>query len=344
MQFAARAVRRHRQEPDTAGGAEPRPIFLVGAPRSGTTLLSVLLHAHPNLAMPPETRFLQAVYYDRASLGDLRDPANRRRLAERVTAPPTKFKDLKLDRSAVIEAIVDGPPTLGSAFGRVWKEFATARGATRWGEKRPGYWRDMDVVLRLFPTAQVIHLVRDPRAVVASLAKVPWWDTSLAYSTSVWGQADAQLRHLGARLPPDSYHRLRYEDLVRDPRTSLERLCAYLEEEFAESMLDHVSAAHDIVPGRKTWHDRTRGPVDAGRVDAWRAVLAPADVALIETVLRRRMRRYDYRPSSPGERPEPAALGEYAYRTARIKAAITKRRVHDAALRRKVPMPLAAQL
>src|SRR5947209_13697397 len=114
--------------------------------------------------MPPKTRFLQAAYRERTSFGDLGDPANRRLLAERITAPETKFRDLKLDRAAVIQSIVDGPPTLGSAFGRIWYEFAKARGATRWGEKRPAYWRDMDVILRLFPTAQVIHLVRDPRA------------------------------------------------------------------------------------------------------------------------------------------------------------------------------------
>src|SRR3954447_4058245 len=147
-----------------------RPIFLVGCPRSGTTLLSVMLHAHARIAMPPETRFLLPVYRGRARFGDLREPANRRRLARRITAPrKSKFRDLGLNRRATVRAIMAAPPTIGSAAGTVWREFARSRGKARWGEKRPAYWEDLDVVLRLFPDAQLIHLVRDGRACVASL-------------------------------------------------------------------------------------------------------------------------------------------------------------------------------
>lgn len=294
--------------------------------------------------MPPETRFLQATYRERERFGDLRDPVNRRALAERITEPATKFADLRLDRSTVVAAVVDGPPTLGSAFSQLWGQFALARGATRWGEKRPGYWRDMDVVLRLFPTAQIIHLVRDPRSVVASLTRVPWWDKSVPRSASTWTLADAELRRVGARLPTGSYCRIRYEDLVRDPRATLGQLCEYLSEQFAAAMLDHVKAAQDIVPGRKSWHERTRSPVDVQRVDAWRRDLDPPVVALIEAVSRRRMRHYGYQPSKPDCLPAPAALAEYHYYRARTRAAIVARRVEDARLRCRFDVPLAAQV
>lgn len=273
-----------------------RPIFIVGCPRSGTTLLSTLLHAHPNIAMPPETRFLLPVYEQREQFGDLTQAANRRKVGEFITARSTYFSDLRLDRGKVIDAIVDAPPTLGSALGTVWSEFARDRGAKRWGEKRPMYWREMGVILRLFPRAQVIHLVRDPRAAVASLQQVSWYKGGVPEAAALWVQADKELRRAGRRLGPGSYHRLRFEDLMGEPRARLSALCEFLEEDFAEQMLDHVSAARDIVPDRKTWHSRVKGPLDSSRINAWQKVLSPADAGPIHQTRRRSAQADDPSP------------------------------------------------
>jgi hypothetical protein len=321
-----------------------RPVFVVGCPRSGTTLLSAMLHAHPNIAMPPETRFLLPIYEHRERYGDLRVRANRRRLAKRITAPKTLFDDLHLDRARVIEAIVAAPPTLGSALARVWQEFARDRGKARWGEKRPAYWREMDVILRLFPTAQVVHLVRDPRACVASLEQVDWWHRSPASSAALWVSAERELSRLGRRLPADSYHRLRYEDLTADPRPVLQQLCAFLGEPFDEAMLEHASASADIVPQRKAWHARVHGKVDAARSEAWRGVLTPAQIGLVESVARLPMRRRGYDRSGLGERPAPRELADFAATMLRMRLWLARRRAADARLRRRVPMPLAAEL
>jgi hypothetical protein len=321
--------------------SENRPIFLVGCPRSGTTLLSVLLHAHPRIAMPPETRFLLPAYRNRFAYGDLTVEENRRRLATDLTGRAGKFPDLHLDRDAVIEQIVAAPPTLGSAAGTIWREFAHSRGKQRWGEKRPAYWRDMGLILRLFPQAQVIHLVRDGRACVASLKRVDWWKRGSVGATSSWVLADAELRRLGRRLPPDTYHRLRYEDLLADPRAELTRLCRFLGEEFDEAMLDHTDAAGDIVPRRKRWHDRTRGALDPGRIEAWRDELTPEEIGLFEAVARRPLSRNGYPLSGAGRRPGPAELGAYYKETARKLKVIYKERAEDAVARRRHPQDLA---
>ena len=69
-------------------------------------------------------------------------------------------------------------------------------------------------------------------------------------------------------------------------------------------MLDHVQAADDLVPPRKTWHERVRGPIDASRVDAWQKVLSPQDAGLIEVAAKLTMRRNGYRPSGVAARPD----------------------------------------
>jgi hypothetical protein len=321
-----------------------RPIFVVGCPRSGTTLLSVLLHAHPNIAMPPETRFLLPAYYEREKFGDLRQEANRRRLADQITGKGTAFRDLRLDRAATINAIVAARPTLGSAFATIWQEFARSRGKLRWGEKRPAYWREMDVIMRLFPTAQIVHLVRDPRSCVASLMRVPWWDRSVADSTALWGMSNRTLNRLGRTLPTDSYHRLRYEDLVSDVRGTLEQVCRFLGEDFAESMLEHATAAADIVPKRKTWHGLVGQEVDSRRTEGWRSVLEPEQVGLVEVVSLPQMMRYGYHRSGVAGRPRAADLAEAVNKIAHTRGWLIKRRWADAQLRRRLPQPLAAEL
>lgn len=317
-----------------------RPIFLVGCPRSGTTLLSVMLHAHPRIAMPPETRFLQDAFRERAKFGDLTKPENRRALALRITGRGTRFRDLGLNRSEVVERIVAGPPTFGSAAGTVWREFARSRGKARWGEKRPSYWRDTTMIQQLFPDAQFVHLVRDGRACVASLKAVKWWTSGATGAMVSWAMADYELRRVARQLPADTYYRLRYEDLLADPRRELGALCAFLGEDFDEAMLNFSGAAADIVPKRKTWHERTRGQLDPDRIEAWRTDLEPAEIGLFELVARARLRANGYQLSDAGTRPSPVAIAEYYAIWARRLAQLRVEHVNDARLQRRYPQPV----
>ena len=152
-----------------------RPIFVVGCPRSGTTMLSLMIHAHPRLAMPPETRFLTRTWRKRYDFGDLSTREQHEALADSCVQNGSKVAEMGLNQKAVREKILEGPPTLGSAFGIVFREFAELHGKARWGDKRPIYFQEVDVLMRLFPDAQIVHIVRDRRANVASLKKMPWW-------------------------------------------------------------------------------------------------------------------------------------------------------------------------
>lgn len=319
-----------------------RPIILVGCPRSGTTLLSVILHAHPRIAMPPETRFLWPTYVARNEFGDLRIAANRRALARRMTGRGTRFRHLGLDRRKVIRKIVAGPPTVGSAMAIVWGEFARTRGKERWGEKRPLYWQQMDWIMRLFPDAQVIHLIRDPRACVASMLNVYWWNSGWSGAATTWALADRELARFGKRAAPGTYYALRYEDLLVDPRTELTKLCDYLGEEFDEVMLQFTTAAGDIVPERKTWHSLTHQPLDQTRLEGWRAALAPRHIALLESVLRREMSTHGYQPSGIGGRPKPADLAAYEAQLVRRWLSISGARLRDRFSRHREEQSVAA--
>src|SRR4051812_37634011 len=86
------------------GDSAERPILVVGCPRSGTTLLQVMLHAHSRIAIPPETKYLVEAYRARAGFGDLGTVGGRTALVDFVVGRPT-FGDLGLDPDAVRDRI-----------------------------------------------------------------------------------------------------------------------------------------------------------------------------------------------------------------------------------------------
>ncbi len=306
-----------------------RPVFVIGCPRSGTTLLSLMLSSHSRVAVPPETRFLLPVFRRRRSFGDLAVTANRRRLARAVVRRRgTKFAHLGLDPEHVKRAVLDGPPTVGAALATPYRLYAAERGKSRWGDKRPGYFRNVAVIRALFPDAQVVHLVRDPRDCVGSLKRMRWWRHGTVGAVATWVQAVDSARAARRRLPAGSFHELRYEDLVADPRAELRRLCDFLGEEFEEAMLAPQAEAGRL-PARQRggWHSETRREVGRQRVGTYAEVLTDEEVALVERVAGRRMRRFGYDvPSRPPVRP--VLLLRYARKvwTLRLRTAVVARR------------------
>ena len=205
-----------------------RPIFVLGCPRSGTTLLQLMLHAHPRIAIPPETRFVLTTYEARNTFGDLREESSRRALADSIVGQrQTLFYDLGLDADEVLEEIVAGPPTLGSAFGIVFRAYARRFDKPRWGDKRPAYYQYIPALLRMFPDAQIVHLIRDGRDCVASLQTMPWFNQDVYAAVCTWTEAIDSGRRAARRLPADAYFELRYEDLVADPAARLAELCQF---------------------------------------------------------------------------------------------------------------------
>jgi hypothetical protein len=278
-----------------------RPVFVVGFPRSGTTLLRLMLHSHPRLAIPNETAFLLEAYQERKRFGDLTQEANRRALARFVVERrESRFHLLGLDGADVTERIVAAPPTLGSALAAVYTAYAERFGKPRWGDKRPSYVRWIDVVLRLFPDAQIINIVRDGRDPIASLLDMPWNKKGMYYWVAQWCAAVDAAARAQKRLPADSYCHVRYEDLVAAPEPHLRRLCDFLGETFDPAMTEPNRLAEIIVPRNKSWHDRTRDPVTTTRIGTWAQRLEPWQIQVCEAAMGKRLRALGYELSGAG--------------------------------------------
>ena len=327
-----------------AGSAGPdRPIFVAACPRSGTTLVQLMLSAHPRIAIPPETRFLLAAYYDRARFGDLRDPARRAELVEWISHQPQSH-DLRLDLSLLRARAEEVPGTLGSVIGAVFREYAASYGKPRWGDKRPLYLNHLPTLLRLFPDAQIVHIVRDGRDCVASLKRMPWWHSDSMSATGRWLQSMKMARRARATLRADQYHELRYEDLVADPRTQLEQLCTFLGESFDQAMLEPARLAAEAVPSRKTWHRRTHDAVTPAAADQWAEALEPWEAGVIERLGRGDLRRYGYPIAPDGPAPPLPKVAAAATDFAKREVVRRRQRLGDRARAATERRPVAALL
>ena len=306
-------------------------------------MLALMIHAHPRLAMPPETRFLVRTWRERARFGDLSTRPQRRALAQACVRQGSMVRDLGLPKKQLVRRIMAAPPTIGSAFGAVFAAYAEAHGKARWGDKRPAYFPEVDVLLRLFPDAQVVHVVRDGRATVSSLKRMPWWDGDSVGAMATWAQAEFCARRDRARLPADTFHVLRYESLVADPRAVLGELCDFLEEDFDEAMLEPHRVA-TVVPARKAWHENLRGAVSTDRLRAWQDGLEPWELGLIETVQRRALERWGYARSGQGAPPTPPQVARYAVKLASRHAAMRVRWQRESRDAARATYPVAARL
>jgi len=296
------------------------------------------------MAVPPETRFLMPAYYKRRSYGDLRDASRREALAEWIAGDrSTKFRELKIDKDEFIRQCVDGPGSLGSIIGTAFRMYAARFDKPRWGDKRPSYVKHTDLLLRLFPDAQFIHLIRDGRDCVASLKEMPWYTLDSFHAVSTWAEAIDAGGRLRRTLSEDSYLELRYEDLTDDPATELKKLCAFLDEDFAPSMVSPREAASVAVPEHKVWHSNTHGEVTRSRVGSWAKRLEPWEIALCEHMLGDRLEAngYELTGAVPAAREHVAVCQKTMQRR---RASRLRKSMRDRLNRLREPSPVAAML
>ncbi len=203
-------------------GSTERPIFVVGCQRSGTTMLRLMLDSHRRISCGPETRFL----------ADL----------ERVV--DTDWPRLSQYGYSQEEWLT----RIREFFGGLQSDYAQSRGKARWADKTPRYALNIPFLLRVFPDAQIVHVIRDGRDVVVSHRKrFGYW--SSVKSTMKWPKYIKAARSAGEGLPAEQYHEVRYEDLVSNPEETMRDLLAFLGEEWDPQVLEFASKEH-AVPAR----------------------------------------------------------------------------------------------
>ena len=143
------------------GGRPPAP-FVVGLTRSGTTLLRMMLDAHRELTIPPETHFVPDLI--KAARGDGGVDA----MLAALTGNRT-WGDFGIDDAEMRRRLEAAPPGDAAAAVRAFFDaYAERQGKPRWGDKTPAYMLSVQRIGRTLPESRFIHLIRDGRDVALS--------------------------------------------------------------------------------------------------------------------------------------------------------------------------------
>jgi Sulfotransferase family len=278
---------------------EPFP-FVVGCERSGTTLLRLMLDAHPALAVPPESYFIVDLHRRRGRY-ERRDGGVDLQAVARDLAKHRWFRTWGLDPASFTGTV----PSLAGAVRSFYASYAASQGKPRHGDKTPAYVLHLPLLAGLLEEACFVHLIRDGREVALSLAAIEAWGPGSVLDAAIhWAERVRRGRTAGAALGPGRYREVRYDALVRDPESTLRDLGPFLDLPFDARMLDPASRAQERGAGGATGiHARVGERVREGVRD-WRTEMSAADLAAVEAAVGDLLEELGYERAVPDPPPE----------------------------------------
>lgn len=257
--------------------------FIVGVPRSGTTLLRVMLDSHPDLAIPPETHFIPKVYKE-----TLISPNPKKTFLDLVTTS-NRWEDFHLDVGELTAAIgrlenYNLKKALFTFYGLYAKRF----NKLYWGDKTPGYVLHMKLIYSILPEAYFFHIIRDVRDVYLSIKNL-WWGPSDPHNVIIWWKDRInEARKQAVDLP--FYLEIQFNELVLKPEQTLRKICSCLDLQWNPIMLKYYLRANDrvnelgpqlnngkVVASAKERRDiftYTQKPPEISRLERWKTELS----------------------------------------------------------------------
>ncbi|MGB6424338.1 MAG: sulfotransferase [Solirubrobacterales bacterium] len=288
--------------------SRPPAPFVVGLTRSGTTLLRMMLDAHPELTVPPETHFVPDLIKAAKA-----DGASAESMLEALTSNRT-WGDFGISGEQMLMRLQATPAgDAGAAVRCFFDAYAGAHGKPRWGDKTPRYMLSINRIGRALPEAKFIHLVRDGRDVALSqTARGINEQPPPAEQAERWVKRIRKSREQAEKLGGNRYIEARYEDLVRDPEPVLRRICEFIELGYDPAMLTYYERAAERLQEmagtlrqegehaeqeagyRIDNHRPTTEPPDPRRLDKWRREMDAADLATYDGVAGELLRELGY--------------------------------------------------
>ncbi len=286
---------------------QPDPIFIVGTPRSGTTLLRLIIDSHLDVAITPESSFLfrkiglwSSLYPDLSNkqsiqhfINDLRRlPQVKNWLPEQCTADELVkyFPDMD---------------SLAETLNAIYSYYALLKGKKRWGDKTPKNLHAVRQILALFPRAKILIMVRDCRDVAMSLNKAEFSKVSYISAAHRW-QHDADITQQLIHEYNDRIYLLKYEGLLESPDTSIKSVLYFFnlanDSKIMQRYLEHQD---DVVHTKSTLY---RKPLSEVNVYRWKKNMCLSDIARCEAIAQDGLKYFGYQLTTKNSVISPATM------------------------------------
>ncbi len=269
--------------------------FIVGVGRSGTTLLRLMLDAHPLIAIPWETHFLGRL------LNQLDNNETSAESFLETVVNHQGWPDFHLDKSVFRKRVLSIEPfSLPAGLRMFYRMYAEKRGKPMWGDKTPAHASRIRAISELLPEARFIHLIRDGRDVAMSYKKT-WFGPGddIRKQAQSWVSKIQSCRRQASSV--SHYIEVKYEDLVSDADSELVKICDFLDVPFDSRMMNYHLTAEERMSELETRNspfknevsrqdDRlslfelTFKPPTTQRIGVWQTDMSADDIAAFESV------------------------------------------------------------
>ena len=268
-------------------------VFVVGMNRSGTTLLRMMLDAHPQLTIPPETHFVPAL------IKAVREPGATPEDALAAMKSAREWGDFGFSDEEMLSRLRALPKLKpGPAVRTFYEAYMEQQGKPRWGEKTPTYVQKMKLIQRALPEARFVHVIRDGRDVAMSVLDRTVRDLTAADVARRWKKKIRKAREDAPSIR--HYMEVRYEDLILNTEKVLREVAEFSDLPWDDAMLRYYERSPERLkemarplPGngrakelsverRMKTHEMTTKPPSPDRVARWRTQMSPEQRAEFE--------------------------------------------------------------
>lgn len=265
-----------------------KPVFMLGAERSGTTLLMAMVGCHPRIAVPEVVWYYPRFRPYLHTYGDLAREENFRTLAaEMIFGLKTPFWGMRVNPRTIVDEILETvrERSFAGIYCAMFERYAReVGGKPRWGEKTPYNLFFVKEILEDFPNAQFIFITRDGRDACADYLESGFGPTNIFCAAEVWKLCQNAVAPWRKRLGPDAWLDVKYEDLARAPERTLRAVCKFLGEDYVPSMLEFHHTDIAKARGATRDHKPLGGPASDRYIGIYKQLLSERDQRIFMAV------------------------------------------------------------
>lgn len=288
-----------------------KKLFIIGNPRSGTSLLRIMLNCHSEITAPPECGFLQW-WFSKYKKWD-KNSNTQNQVEDFINDLKTskKIEDWKLDFENLKRLILKEKPESYSHLGElVYYSYALQKGKNPKiiADKNNYYINHLHDLIKIWSDAKIIFMVRDGRDVACSYINLRKVNTTSPYKPKLptdvsdiakdWADNNKNAYDFTKKLPKDKHTLIKYEDLILHPDQTLKNVCSFLNIEFEKAMFEyyiHNAKYKDEPISTIDWKRKTLEKPDKTNIGKYKNELNKQQIQEFNNIAREMLETFSYR-------------------------------------------------
>jgi hypothetical protein len=277
------------------------PIFVLGNPRSGTSLLRTIINSHDNFVLPPECGFLHWLYpkYQYFSGSE-----PEKFIDDLFSAK--KFEGWKLEKQEITDFIISNyPKSYSELCAGIYYFYGLKQGkdVQGWGDKNNYYIHHLEDIANIYPRAKFIHIVRNPKDVISSYLQVnqlpdskykPDLPQNIMEIAKQWLDNNNHVANFLARNDCQ-YIQLQLEHLLTDTDSTIDQIFHFIGLSSSD-VLKNFSAKkfHDEPEITMGWKNKLLGPIVSNNFRTYEGILTAGQIADVDAYVHGQKKHFDF--------------------------------------------------